>query len=256
MVTTTSANAWIAFRRPNPQARLRLFCFPFAGGGASIYRTWQNSLPREIEVCAVQLPGRESRLRDEPFRRLGPLIEKLIEVLAPEDELPFAFFGHSMGAIIAYHLTLRLRELKKPMPSMLLVSGRRAPFLPPEDDDVIYHLPDDEFKDKLRELDGTPETVLEHPELMELMLPLLRADFELVDTSETVTAEPLEMPVVAFGGLRDEEVQKEKLEAWTEVTRGSFRLRMFPGGHFFIQEDRNSLLGAVAEDLLRSMPLR
>lgn len=253
---TTSANPWIAFRRPNPQARLRLFCFPFAGGGASIFRTWPTSLPREIDVCPVQLPGRESRLRDEPFCRLGPLLEKLIEVLEPEDDLPFAYFGHSMGAIIAYHLTLRLRELGKRLPSMLMVSARRAPFLPPDEDEVIYHLPDEEFKEKLRELDGTPETVLEHPELMELMLPLLRADFELVDTSETLRAEPFDMPVVAFGGLRDEEVEKEKLEAWKEVTRGTFRLRMFPGGHFFIQEDRHALIGAVAEDLLRSMPLR
>lgn len=255
---TMVAKPWIAFHRPNPQARLRLFCFPYAGGGASIFRTWVQAFPAEVEVCAVQLPGRESRLRDEPFKNIEALAEALGKALAPFlDDKPFAFFGHSMGASISYFLSLWLRDQGRPGPQALLVSARRAPQLPSEDE-PIYHLPEEEFKNELRELNGTPETVLEHPELMELMLPLLRADFELVDTTPVIRAEPLECPVVAYGGLRDEEVRKDQLEPWQEVSRGPFRLRMFPGDHFFLHpdQDRDALIRALSEDLMRVMPGR
>lgn len=244
-----SANPWIAFRRPRQQAGLRLFCFPYAAGGASIFRTWQDGLPQEIEVCPIQPPGRENRLSEERFLRVPPLAEAVADAIRPLTDVPFAFFGHSLGAVVAYETALRLRETGGPAPLMMIVSARRAPGVPPRDEPT-YSLPPDEFRAKLEELEGTPKAVLEHPELMELMEPLLRADFELNDTYEPSGKEPLECPVTAFGGLEDPDVDREHLEPWEKITRGAFRLRMFAGGHFFIHEQQPTVIASVAQELM------
>ncbi len=243
----TDRNPWIAFRKPRPQARLRLFCFPYAGGGASAYRLWQENLPPEIEVCPVQPPGRENRLSEERFRRVAPLAEAVSQAVSPLLDLPFAFFGHSLGAVVAYETAITLRRSTGKSPVHLIASARRAPQV--LEDDPTYNLPPEEFRAKLERLEGTPVEVLEHPELMELMEPLLRADFELNDTYEPSPAAPLECPVAVFGGLEDHETNRELLDPWRAVTRAAFRLRMFPGGHFFLNERRQQVLTAVAQEL-------
>lgn len=252
MTAVKKNNPWIVFRKACPEARLRLFCFPYAGGGASIYRTWVNELPARIDVCPVQLPGRENRLSTPAFRHIDPLVEALLEALAPELDGPYAFFGHSMGAIIAYELAQRLRRAQMPEPIHLLVSARRAPQLPP-DDEAIYDLPEDELKTKLRELNGTPEAVLAHPELMELMLPLLRADFELNDTYEHTAHPPLGCPISAFGGTEDSDVEAEHLEAWRAMSTGPFERTFFDGDHFFIHDRPQRLIQGVAAALARHL---
>ncbi len=243
-------NPWIAFHKPSPQARLRLFCFPYAGGGASVFRAWQGALPPEIEVCPVQPPGRENRLSEERFRRAAPLIRAVSQAVAPLLDLPFAFFGHSLGAVVAYETAIAVREALAKSPALLIASGRRAPQIP--EDDPTYNLSGSEFRAKLENLEGTPKQVLEHPELMELMEPLLRADFEINDTYEPSRKEPLECPVTAFGGLEDGEVEREHLEEWRAVTRGRFRVRMFPGGHFFLNEQRHSVTSVLAQELMQT----
>jgi medium-chain acyl-[acyl-carrier-protein] hydrolase len=248
-MTKPPVNSWIAFRKPRPQGRLRLFCFPYAGGGASIYRGWQEALPPEIEVCPVQPPGRENRLSEKRFLRVGPLAEAITEAIRPLTDLPFAFFGHSLGAVVAYETARRLRESGGPGPVQIIVSARRAPGVPPRDEPT-YSLPPDEFRAKLEELEGTPEAVLEHPELMELMEPLLRADFELNDTYEPSSGSPLDCPVTVFGGLEDPDVDREHLEPWREITRGAFRLRMFAGGHFFLHDPQARVTETVAQELM------
>jgi len=253
-VPVSQDKPWIFFRRPNPRARLRLFCFPYAGGGASIYRQWGESLAAvDVEVLPVQLPGRESRLMEKPFVRFQPLVDTLIQALSPFMDQPFAFFGHSLGAVIGFELAHQLRIESRQEPLALLVSGRRAPHVP-DDDPPMYDLPEAEFKAKLRELDGTPEAVLENPELMALMLPLLRADFELIETYAARERPPLAMPVLAYGGLEDPDVERQHMEAWQVVSQAQFNLRMFPGDHFFLHPQRDDLLAAVAADLARVMP--
>jgi medium-chain acyl-[acyl-carrier-protein] hydrolase len=252
-MSSSSNSPWLAFRKPRPQARIRLFCFPYAGGGALIYRSWADDMPAEIEVCPVQLPGRERRLREPSFTHIDPLIDALVPALEPYFDMPFAFFGHSMGATIGYELAQRLASEGKTLPQHLVTSARRAPQLPPEDEKIYYALPADEFKERIREIQGTPEEVLDNEELMDLMLPLLRADFELVDTYPPSTAPPLDCPITAFGGLKDHEVPREELEAWGEVTSRRFRLRMFPGDHFFLNEDPRQVIHATAESLLRGL---
>lgn len=227
---------WFGSLKPRLRPRLRLFCFPFAGGGAMVYRSWHESLPMEIEVCPLALPGRERRMREKGFTSMAPLIDALAGALDPYlDDLPFAFFGHSMGAAISYELSHRLIRDGRPLPSRLFVSGRRAPHLE-GDDKADYLLPDDAFIERLREMQGTPEEVLANRELMGLIMPLLRADFELIDTHGPTSYGSLTCPITAFGGVGDVDVEAQEVAAWKELTEGDFDLHMLPGGHFFIQE--------------------
>jgi medium-chain acyl-[acyl-carrier-protein] hydrolase len=239
---------WLAYREVNPRARLRLFCFPYAGGGASAYRGWAAALPADVEVCPVQLPGRESRLREPAIDRPEPLIQALADALQAHFSLPFAFFGHSMGAMLAFELTRELRRRGGPLPLHLFVSGRRAPQVPAREPD-IHDLPEPEFLAKLRELNGTPEEVLQHAELMRLLLPVLRADFAVNETYVFHPEEPLDLGISGFGGLGDAEVSREDIVPWSEHARGAFRLRMLPGDHFFLHSARDLLTEAVARDL-------
>ena len=225
-------DVWIKRSGQDPQTRFRLFCFPFAGGGASLFRTWPERLQSDIEVCAIQLPGREERLAETPFDRLASLVDVLVDVLSPHMDLPFAFFGHSLGSLISFELTRRLRRQKDPGPLHLFVSGSRAPQIP-DPDSPIHQLPDAEFIEALRRFNGTPKAVLDNPELMELFLPLLRSDIRLYETYIYDHEDPLDCPISAYGGLEDEEVSREELAAWRDQTRSRFSMQIFPGDHFF-----------------------
>jgi medium-chain acyl-[acyl-carrier-protein] hydrolase len=248
MTVATPTTPWIASYRPNPRARLRLFCFPYAGGGASVFRTWANDLPAEVDICAIQLPGRENRLKETRLTDMAPLLDLLAQGLRPFMAMPFAFFGHSMGAIVSFELARALRRQHGPAPVGLFVSGHRAPQLP-DRGPQIHDLPDQEFVEAIRNFNGTPEMVLQHVELMQLMLPVLRADFTIVETYTYTDEEPLACPISAFSGLQDIEVSHEHLTAWRDQTYSSFTLRMFPGDHFFIHSSRTLVLQALTQDL-------
>lgn len=248
MANTRAFDAWVTCPRPNPQARFRLFCFPYAGGGASLFRTWSDELPSEIEVCPVQLPGRESRFREARYTRLIPLVHILGEVIQPYLILPFAFFGHSMGALLSFELTRYLRRLNAPLPTHVFASAHRAPQLPwPKP--PIYDLPSTRFLEELCLLNGMPGEVLENAELIELLLPLLRADFAIAETYAYTEDNPLPCHISAFGGLEDNEVSQEEVAAWRQQTLGTFTLRMLPGDHFFLFKQRAMLLQAVSTDV-------
>jgi len=234
----------------NPQALLRLFCFPYAGGGASIFRTWSNNLPSEVEVCPIQLPGRENRLQEPPFNRLAPLVHVLAHVLLPYLDLPFVFFGHSMGALISFELARYLRRQHAPGPLHLFVSARRAPQIPAINP-PIHHLPESAFIEALRDFNGTPESILQNAELMQLLLPVLRADFAVCETYTYSVEDPLACAISTFGGLQDCEVCYDELAAWREQTDGFFTQRMLPGNHFFLRSARVSLLRYITQDLTR-----
>jgi medium-chain acyl-[acyl-carrier-protein] hydrolase len=244
----TEKTPWLAYYKPNPQAEMRLFCFPYAGGSAAIFRAWVDQLPKNLEICPIQLPGRGTRLSDQTFTRLMPMVEAMAPALRPYCDRPFAFFGHSMGAAIAFELARHLRQRYLCEPVHLFVSGRSAPQFP-RTEPFTYDLPDQQFIDEVRRLNGTPKEVLEHPELMEFMLPLLRADFSVIQTYAYVAGEPLNCSVTAFGGLLDGEVTREGLDGWSSHTTGRFSLRMLPGDHFFLQTSQDLLLKAVTYDL-------
>jgi len=217
------------------------------------YRTWSERLPREVEVCPLQLPGRGSRLHEAPFTSMTALVEAMSQAILPHLNKPFALFGHSMGAAIGFELARRLRREGggRTQPVKLFVSGRRAPQIP-YPPILTYDLPEQDFLEELRRLNGTPLEVLKNPELMELMLPTLRADFSVIQTYTYTAEPPLDCPISVYGGLQDYEVGIEQLEAWREQTTASFSLQMLPGDHFFVNTSPPLLhsLGKELETLL------
>jgi surfactin synthase thioesterase subunit len=248
-VSTTHADAWLTRLRARHLGRLQLVCFSYAGGSASTYRTWANDLPADVDICAVQLPGRENRLAERPFTRLRDLVEALADALEPNLRAPFTFFGHSMGALVAFELMRELRRRGGPQPVHLFVSACRAPQLP-DPDPPIHLLPEPALLEELRRLDGTPGHVFENPELRSLVLPTLRADFSVCETYVHEPDEPLAISISAFGGAADNEVSHEQLEGWRAQTSASFALRIFPGKHFyFVGDARTTFLSALSQDL-------
>jgi medium-chain acyl-[acyl-carrier-protein] hydrolase len=249
MKTTSDFDFWVTCPKPNPHARLRLFCFPYAGGSALIFRNWWDDLPSAIEVCPIQLPGRASRLGEPSFSRLSPLIQALEGVIRPYLDLPFAFFGHSMGALISFELARQLRRQSVSNLVYLFISARRAPQIP-DRYPPIYRLPESSFVEKLlSRYNGIPESVMQSAELMQLFLPILRADFEMIETYVYSAEAPLDCPISAFGGLQDSQVTQEDLAAWRDHTLSSFKLQMFPANHFFLHSDRSLLLQAMSQEL-------
>lgn len=237
-----------AIQTHNRRITHRLFCFTYAGGAASIYRDWSNKLPRSIEVHAFQFPGHGNRLSEPLFRRVQPLVESIAQELMPYLKGSFAFFGHSMGAIISFELAQLLRQENKPGPSHLFLSGRPSPHRT-EKEAPTYDLPEPEFIEELKKMGGTPQEVLEHPELMAVLNPILRADLEVCQTYEYEPRPPLDCPITVFGGLQDEDVSREQLEGWRDYTTSHFTVRMFPGNHFFLHSSAPVLLRMIAQDL-------
>ncbi len=236
-------------KRPVPDATLRLFCFPYAGGGVTTFRTWLDYLPPNVELQALEMPGREALLRLPSFVRVDPLVHAARDALKDHVDRPFAFFGHSMGALVSFELARLLRREHATQPRALFVSGRRAPQLPMEP--ATYDLPEDEFIEELRRIGGTPEEVLRHPELLTLLLPTLRSDFELSQTYSYTDDLPFDFPITAFGGLNDQFVPREDLDQWHAQTTASFQLRMFPGDHFFLHSSQALLLQMLSRDLVQ-----
>jgi medium-chain acyl-[acyl-carrier-protein] hydrolase len=248
MTDAGALSNWFLCQKSDSRAILRLFCFPYAGGSASIFRDWAESLPATVEVCAVQLPGRGSRMLEPAITRMPRLIKALAPAILPYLDKPFAFFGHSMGTAISLELARYLRRKSKVEPVHLFVSGGRAPQLYVEELPT-YNLPEAEFLKELRRLNGTPAEILEHPELMRLLLPVLRADFELIQTYVYTSGKPLTCPITAFGGTLDKDVGLRRLQAWRAQTAADFSLRMIPGDHFFIHASRKRLLATLSKEL-------
>jgi len=246
-LTTVAKSPWLALRRPNLQARMRLFCFPYAGGSEIAFRTWQQNLPGTIEVLPIQLPGRSIRMKEPPLTRVTPLAQALTQALRPEMDLPFALFGHSMGGLIAFELARQLRREGGPLPVHLFISAKCCP--KDANDLWVGELPDSEIIQILQRFEGTPREVLENDELMQLMLPVIRADMELCNTYVCDPEPPLPCPITVFGGLQDQRSGRKCLEGWRDYTSDRFTLRMFPAGHFFLQTWERSILETISREL-------
>jgi medium-chain acyl-[acyl-carrier-protein] hydrolase len=249
-----AASPWLEDKQLNPAAKLRLFCFPYAGGGTLLFQHWARSLPYTVDVCPIQLPGRGKRWHEPPYTGLLPLVRAIAQGLLPYLDRPFAFYGHSMGAMISFELARLLRREGKPQPVHLFVSSSDAPHVGSAVQ-PIYDLPEPELMDELRRLNGTPKAAFEHPELMQLLLPLIRADFAVCQTYVYSDEPPLDCTISVFGGTQDPDVSRDSLVQWRRQTTSAFSLQMLEGDHFFLHTARQQFLHILSQELQLCTPL-
>jgi medium-chain acyl-[acyl-carrier-protein] hydrolase len=248
--TSVDNSRWLSWIRPVESPRLRLFCFPHAGSGASVYQKWADSIANGVEVFAIQPPGRETRIKEPLVRDLSLIVTELRQALQPLLGMPCVFFGHSVGAIVAFELARELRKTGSLAGlRALFVAGASAPHRR-QNKEITHDLPREQFIAALRRLNGTPEAVLEHPELLDVVVPILRNDFFISETYRYTEMPPLDIPIVAFGGEADKEVTSEQLVGWKDQTTvRPFSCTLFAGDHFFTHSNREQLLAAVNKAL-------
>jgi medium-chain acyl-[acyl-carrier-protein] hydrolase len=238
---------WFSIAVPKPDAPLRLFCLPFAGGGASIYVPWARSLAAHaVELCAIQPPGRENRLSDAPFTAMAPLVDALASAMEPLLDRPYALLGHSMGASVAFELAHELRARGRSLPRHLFAAAALAPDVADEDEPLHVIAGDHAFVTAVaRRFGGVPQAVLDHAELRSMIAPALRADLMIHESHEYVPRKPLDADITAYGGSDDAKVGAAALEQWRAHTARAFASRVFEGDHFFLQSARDAVLDDV-----------
>ncbi|WP_262704962.1 MULTISPECIES: thioesterase II family protein [Streptomyces] len=244
---------WILRPQPRPTAVLRLICVPYAGGGPAAYHAWPRDLGDAVEPWLLRLPGREARLREPPLDNVDEIVHQTAAAIAPELRPPFAVFGYSLGAWIAFELVRELRDRYGLRAAHLGVAARPAPQTPMRHP-LTHTLPDTDFIDVLdRRFQAIPPVIRDSPEMRAIYLPALRADTTALETYRYRRGPQLACPVSAFGGIEDADCPSTDLQAWGELTTGRFQLRMLPGGHFFLNTCQLQLLDALSLDLLRAL---
>lgn len=239
---------WMVKFGTSRQSWLNLICLPFAGGGSAIFRSWPEGLASDVAVWAARLPGRENRLLEQPYTDAHELVAALLPAIRPLTDRPYAVFGHSMGALLAYEVARELVALGARQPVCLIVAGNNAAHTL-ADPPGLHRLPDKHLIDALRDYGATPELVLTQPALLDLFLPMIRADFSVAETYRHRPGLTLDCPIVVCRGSEDQDCSAEGALAWSELTTGPCLQFTFPGGHFFIDSERDSLLDML-NDLL------
>jgi medium-chain acyl-[acyl-carrier-protein] hydrolase len=233
---------------------VRLFCFPHAGGTASVYTPWARALGEwPIEVAAAQLPGRGDGSREPPCADFDALVDQLATLIAHFSDRPFAFFGHSFGALTAFELARRLRDRGLPRPAQLFVSGAFAPQIPNDGAPLRFIDNDTVFLEAVSaRYGGIPRIVLEQADLRVALVPALRADLALTETYAYRGAPPLACPIAAYAGASDPIVSGPRLARWREQTTAEFSWRLFAGGHFYLTRERDALLADITGRMLHA----
>jgi len=243
-------STWFVNWHNNPSAEARLFLFPYAGGGPAVFGKWAADLPDTFEMWTVHYPGRGSRHNEPPIKQIDSLAEQLSHAILSQLDKPFIFFGHSLGGLVAFELTRQLRQQNLPRPTILFVSACGAPHLP-DPHAPIHALPEAEFLKSLEQLNGIPPEILHQPEVMQLLLPIVRADFEAIEGYVYSAEVPaLDCPIVAFGGLDDPRVSRERIEGWALHTVSPFKSQYFPGDHFFLNTAREAVIASFTSELM------
>ncbi len=234
-------NSWFRIHKPKPTAKYRLFCFPYAGGDSNIFRTWPESTQEDVELVCLQMSGRSDRMTEPAIRTMNELVNIILPKLVPFFDKPFAFCGHSMGARLAFELTHTLIKRDLNLPSALIFSGSKAPDKP-RSETKIFDMTDDQFIEELRASGGTPDLVLQNQELMEMFLPMLRADYEIVDGYAPSHTHLLNIPTVVLNSPDDYLCAGKQQEYWQKHFENKIDYILMSGGHFFINDSRNEFL--------------
>lgn len=247
MTTTRNhGNVWVSIPVARPAARMRLFCLPYAGGGASEFVEWAHLLPATVEVVPVQLPGRNRRIHEPPRTSMGRLVPEIADGLAAYLDRPFGLFGYSMGAWVAFELARELRRRGGPRPEALIVAAAGPPDVPSP---IAYHdASNEDLIEWMRRLGGS-EALLREPALLPLILPRVRADLQVTGTYRAASEPPLPHPVFVYVGSADDEARPEQAGLWCRHAGAGFRTRVLTGGHFFLHDRRDELLGHLIDDL-------
>src|SRR5215813_8670492 len=243
----TTSNSWISYSKISVAPALRLFCLPYAGGNAAVFNSWPAALPKRVQVCAVELPGRRRRFGETAYSSMPPLAHDLAMVLEQYVDLPYAVFGISLGALIGFEVAHEMKKLGHP-PIRLFVANCRAPHLP-DQDPPAHALPDRDLLARIRDFGATPDAVIQHDELMRMMLPTIRADFKLAETYRYLPKRPFTFPITAFLGSEDPSLTFAHLKPWREHTRGPYRLEVLRGNHYLVDTGRDALLQAISAEL-------
>jgi medium-chain acyl-[acyl-carrier-protein] hydrolase len=245
-------------RAGKSSTRSCVYCLPHAGGTAGVFRSWRELLRPDIEIRAVgypghgRYPGHGSRLGEPLFDTIEQVAMSVVDAVTAGPNVPYALFGHSMGSLVAFEACHMLAARGAAMPRLLIVSGHRAPRMP-QSDPPVHKASDAEFVAHLRELGATPAEVFSSPDLLELMLPILRADFRACETSRPGDRSRLHINIAAYGGLGDTDTSRDGLLAWQEETTGECVVRMFPGGHFFVSDHADQVVAMLERDLFDAL---
>jgi medium-chain acyl-[acyl-carrier-protein] hydrolase len=239
---------WVPFRNEAAVVRCRLFSFPHAAGNAAFYRPLRRFMPPELDLCPVELPGRAARLDEPPFTSMSALMAHLSEALQPLMQVPFGFFGHSVGACVAYEAGRRLRSADGRSAVHLFVSARGSPNCTPADPSPARVRSDHDLLAILDRFGGTPPAIMQRPELMAALLPALRADLVLVEGYAIDCGDRIDCPITAFGGA-DDTSHSDLLQSWRNFTRDRFRTCIFPGNHFYFSPSGEALVTEIIRDL-------
>ncbi len=246
-------NSWITCAQPEPNARMRLFCLPFAGGGASLYRKWGSLLGPEFEVCPIQLPGRENRIAEPAQKNDRSLASLLANQLSLYIDKPYVVYGHSMGGLLTFEVLRQLQNDGHPLPQIAFIAAHRAAHLPPRRAPLV-DLDDQSFINKLIDFGGFEPEILANKELLDFILPTLRADFEVCDGYQYTADTPLDCPLVAISGSKDLEAPPEDMTPWKEHSLQSFHHITLDAGHFFLKTHTDALLTQIRQHALQHLP--
>ena len=247
---STKNSRWFVVPKSNPEAVIRLFCFPYAGGNASTYTPWSDVLPASTELVIVQPPGRANRIEEQGYTSMQALVLALCDVVLPLLDKPYAVFGHSLGSRVGYEFVHEAKRRAWPLPEYFIASGSSAPHVCREHK-KISHLADKEFIEGLKRFGGPTELLLNNNHLLSLFLPLLRADFSIADSYFRGIGQALSCPVSVFGGLKDDDARVDELPTWQSHFEKPIVIEIFEGDHFYIESQWQAVAEQVSKTLLK-----
>lgn len=243
-----NSSKWFLVSRPKKEAEYRLFCFPYAGGSATVYNAWNDLLPDHVELVAIQPPGRANRWNEKLHTSVKEMVDDLISAIPAWLDRPYMIYGHSLGSAVAFETLHALEQRKLRLPLRFFAGARRAPHCPPRIP-PIHDYPLEEFKSEVKKLNGTPDSILENPDIMEIFVPVLRTDLKAAYAYHRAPSSKINCEVSIFGGAGDDKVVQEDLIGWQEHFSTTMDMHIFDGGHFFLEDNKKMVVERICHSI-------